>query len=156
MFLTVKKYSTESPEETMEVGYHLGQFLGPGDVVCLYGELGTGKTVLVKGIARAFGIRERDIASASFTIVTEYATSPPFAHVDLYRIERTEELAEIGIWEQVGAEGITVIEWAEKAEGLLPDDRIAVFIRAVDETVRDITIEGLHEKDRDYIENRSS
>ena len=101
----------------MFIGRRLGQCLRPGDVVRLHGELGVGKTVLVKGIARAFGIHERDITSASFTIVTQYPTSPPFIHMDLYRIERDEELTEIGISEQAGGENITVIEWAEKAEG---------------------------------------
>jgi tRNA threonylcarbamoyladenosine biosynthesis protein TsaE len=156
MFLIVKQYITNSPEETMEIGYRLGRCLRAGDFVCLYGELGTGKTVLVKGIARAFGIRERDITSASFTIITQYETSPPFTHIDLYRIEKTEELTEIGIWDQPGVDGITVIEWAEKAEGWLPEDAIAVSLIDMNGTVREITIEGLDEKDRDHIEDRPS
>lgn len=144
----MKQYSTKGTDETMNIGYRLGQCLRPGDVVGLYGELGTGKTVLVKGIARAFGISERDITSASFTIITQYPTSPPFIHIDLYRIEKTDELSEIGIWEQIGGDGITAIEWAEKAEGWLPEDSIAVHIRYMGQNVREITIEGLDEKNR--------
>jgi tRNA threonylcarbamoyladenosine biosynthesis protein TsaE len=152
----MKQYSTRSPDETMKIGYRLGQCLRPGDVVGLHGALGTGKTVLVKGIARAFGIGERDITSASFTIITQYDTSPLFTHIDLYRIERTEELSEIGIWDQIGGDGITVIEWAEKAQGLLPEDYIAVHLRCTENNVREITIEGLNEKNRDNIEERPS
>lgn len=152
----MKQYNTKSPDETMKIGYRLGQCLRPGDVVGLYGELGTGKTVLVKGIARAFGISERDIASASFTIITQYDISPPFTHIDLYRIERTEELTEIGIWDQICGDGITVIEWAEKAQGWLPEDRIAVHLRCMGNSVREITIEGWDEKNRDNIEDQPS
>jgi tRNA threonylcarbamoyladenosine biosynthesis protein TsaE len=145
----MKHFSTKDPDETFQIGYRLGQCLKPGDVVGLYGELGSGKTVLVKGIARAFGINERDITSASFTIITQYQTSPPFTHVDLYRIEKPEELTEIGIYEQIGGDRITVIEWAEKAEGWLAEDMIAVYIQYTGKNDREITIEGLDEKYRD-------
>jgi len=147
----MKHYTTKGPDETFEIGYRLGQCLKPGDVVGLYGELGSGKTVLVKGIARAFGINERDITSASFTIITQYQTSPPFAHIDLYRIEKTDELTEIGIYEQIGADRIAVIEWAEKAGGWLPKEMIAVRVQYTGENIREITIEGLDEKNRDNI-----
>jgi tRNA threonylcarbamoyladenosine biosynthesis protein TsaE len=147
----MKEYSTKGPDETFEIGYRLGQCLKPGDVVGLYGELGSGKTVLVKGIARAFGINERDITSASFTIITQYETSPSFIHIDLYRIEKTDELTEIGISEQMGGDRIAVIEWAEKAEGWLPEDMIAVHVQYTGKNDREITIEGLDEKNRDNI-----
>jgi tRNA threonylcarbamoyladenosine biosynthesis protein TsaE len=156
MLLTMKQYRTGSPEETMEIGHLLGKQLRPGDVVCLYGELGAGKTVLVKGIARAFGISERDITSASFTIITPYNTSPPFTHIDLYRIDRSNELTDIGLWDQAGRESVSVIEWAEKAEDWLPEGRITVHFRCVEDTVREITIEGTDEKDRNNIKDRTS
>jgi tRNA threonylcarbamoyladenosine biosynthesis protein TsaE len=152
----MKQYSTKSPDETMEIGCRLGQCLRPGDVVGLYGELGAGKTVLIKGIGRAFGISERDITSASFTIITQYDTAPPFTHIDLYRIERTEELTETGIWDEIGGDGITVIEWADKAQGCLPEEFIEVHLRCIENNVREITIEGLDEKNRDNIEDQPS
>ena len=147
----MKRYTTKGPDETFEIGYRLGQCLRPGDVVGLYGELGSGKTVLVKGIAHAFGINERDITSASFTIITQYQTLPPFSHIDLYRIEKTDELTEIGIYDQIGGDRIAVIEWAEKAGGWLPEDMIAVHVQYAGENCREITIEGLDEKNRDNI-----
>lgn len=144
----MKKYISKGPDETKDIGLRLGRILRPGDVVGLYGELGTGKTVMVKGIARVFGIEERDIISASFTIISEYPATPPFTHIDLYRIGRDEDLAELGLWEHIGGDGISVIEWAERAGGLLPDDMIRVRLRSVDKNTREITIEGIHEKGR--------
>ena len=140
----------------MEIGYVLGRQLRRGDTVGLYGDLGSGKTVFVKGIARVFGIAERDITSASFTIIMSYETSPPFTHIDLYRISKTDELSDIGISDYLGGDSVTVIEWAEKAEGWLPHDHVAVRLRCTEDNVREITIEGLDEKDRDNSEDRSS
>jgi tRNA threonylcarbamoyladenosine biosynthesis protein TsaE len=144
----MKKYISKGPDETKDIGLRLGRILRPGDVVGLYGELGTGKTVMVKGIARAFGIEERDIISASFTIISEYPATPPFTHIDLYRIGRDEDLAELGLWEHIGGDGISVIEWAERAGRVLPDDMIRVRLRSVAKNTREITIEGIHEKGR--------
>lgn len=144
----MKKYISKGPDETKDIGLRLGRILRPGDVVGLYGELGTGKTVMVKGIARVFGIEERDIISASFTIISEYPATPPFTHIDLYRIGRDEDLAELGLWEHIGGDGISVIEWAERAREVLPDDMIRVRLRSVDKNTREITIEGIHEKGR--------
>jgi tRNA threonylcarbamoyladenosine biosynthesis protein TsaE len=115
--------------------------------VGLYGELGSGKTTMVKGIARALGIEEKEIMSASFTIITEYDSTPPFSHIDLYRIEKDSELDEVGFWEHIGGNTISVIEWAEKAESMLPEDLIRVGLTSVGEEVREITIEGGDEKD---------
>jgi tRNA threonylcarbamoyladenosine biosynthesis protein TsaE len=147
----MEKYISKGPEETSEIGFRLGRHLKPGDVVGLYGELGAGKTTMVKGIARAFGIDERDVASASFTIISEYHTTPPFIHIDLYRIEQGGELSELGLWELTGDGYISVIEWAEKAEIWLPEDVIKVRLKSVNEGTREITIEGMHEENRDNL-----
>lgn len=120
----------------------MGRLLKPGDVVALYGELGAGKTVMTKGIAGAFGIEERDVVSASFTIVSEYNTVPPFVHVDLYRIAGRGEISELGLREHFGA-GVSVIEWAEKAEDELPDGVIRVRLKSADEDTREIEIDGI-------------
>lgn len=143
----MKKYISKGPDETKEIGFNLGRLLAPGDIVGLYGELGAGKTVMAKGIARAFGIAERDVVSASFTIVSEYPTDPPFIHIDLYRVDRQSELAELGLSEQVGDGRIAVIEWAEKADDEIPADTIKVRFRTVDNSTREIEIEGADEKD---------
>lgn len=144
----MKKYISKGPEETKDIGAGLGKLLKPGDVVGLYGELGAGKTVMAKGIAGAFGIDERDVVSASFTIISEYDTVPPFVHIDLYRIGSPGEIPELGLWEHLGGGCVAVIEWAEKAGEGLPEDIIKVRLKAVDENTREIEIDGIDEKSR--------
>ena len=147
----MKKYMSRSPHETIDIGFRLGKSLRSGDVIGLYGELGAGKTTMVKGIARAFGIDDREIVSASFTIIAEYHTTPPFSHIDLYRIEKDDELAELGLWDHIGEDSVSVIEWAEKAEKGLPEDIIKVRLKSIDEHMREITIEGEDEKNWDNL-----
>lgn len=138
----MKTHISKSPDETKEIGFQLGKLLKPGDVVGLFGDLGSGKTTMVKGMARAFGIEERDIVSASFTIIAEYATTPPFFHIDLYRVEKLSELDEIGFWEHVCGSGIAVIEWADKAGSNLPEQMIKIKLKSLNEEIREITVEG--------------
>ncbi|NWF52257.1 MAG: tRNA (adenosine(37)-N6)-threonylcarbamoyltransferase complex ATPase subunit type 1 TsaE [Nitrospirae bacterium] len=146
----MKKFITSSPEETIEIAFRLGKLLKSGDVVALYGELGSGKTIFVKGIGKALGIEERDIMSASFTIISQYNTVPVFSHIDLYRIERDIELDMLGFWEQIG-EGIAVIEWAEKAGKKLPEETIKVYLKSLGNDKREILIEGRNEQDRNNL-----
>lgn len=135
------KILSRSEDETKELGRKLGKKLKRGDVVCLYGELGSGKTTLVKGLASVFGISERDITSASFTVIAEYDGSIPFYHIDLYRLT-CEEALEIGLREYLGRDSISVIEWAEKAEGELPENSIKINLNYTDD-IREIEISGI-------------
>lgn len=144
----MKQYISNGPDETKEIGFVLGKLLKPGDVVGLYGKLGSGKTTMVKGIARAFDIDEKEIVSASFMIISEYDTIPPFTHIDLYRIENEAELTELGLWDQTGGDSIAVIEWAEKAGAGLQDEMIRVTLKSDGKNIREITIEGIDEKNR--------
>lgn len=112
---------TASPEETLALGARLAAHLRPGDVLALYGDLGAGKTHLVKGIARGLGADPEDVSSPTFTLVNEYPTAaPPLYHLDVYRIERLHELHEMGVEELLHGDGLCVIEWPEKLEPLLP------------------------------------
>lgn len=137
---------TSSRDETEAAGRLLGRFLkgraGAG-VVLLYGDLGAGKTTFIKGIASAFGIPERDIGSASFVIAAEYETSPPFHHIDLYRLERMDDIEDLGIEEYFGS-GISVVEWAERLP-VLPEGSIKVRLEYLEEESREILIEGVPE-----------
>ncbi|HEX8948967.1 MAG TPA: tRNA (adenosine(37)-N6)-threonylcarbamoyltransferase complex ATPase subunit type 1 TsaE [Dissulfurispiraceae bacterium] len=133
-----------TPEETEAEGRRLGKLMREGRIprtVLLYGDLGAGKTTLIKGIASAFGIPGRDIGSASFVIVAEYDTSPRFYHIDLYRIETREGLDELGIWEYMESGGIAVVEWAERLREI-PEGAITVRMNYLDEGTREIIIEG--------------
>ena len=133
---------SESDSDTRRIGRELGQVLKPGDIVCLYGDLGAGKTTMVKGIASALGIDERDITSASFTIIAEYDTDVPFYHIDLYRIA-PGGAAEIGLHEYLGSDGIAVIEWAERAEEEMPDNRIMITLNYLEDSSREIEVKGI-------------
>ncbi len=141
---------SNGPDETFAFGLKLGRLLKAGNTVCLFGELGSGKTVFVKGIASALGIQERDITSASFTIIAEYAAKPggvpvPFYHIDLYRIRNAAELESIGVEEYMGKDGVSVVEWADRLSET--EDCIPVRFTILGEKERDITIEGIDEKD---------
>jgi tRNA threonylcarbamoyladenosine biosynthesis protein TsaE len=136
---------SNSPEETVEAGLRLGRILKTGSTVCLFGSLGAGKTTFVKGIGRALGVPERDIMSASFTIVAEHDTDPPFYHIDLYRIKDDADLESTGVYDFIGGDGIAVVEWAEKLEP--PEGSILVSINFLQDESREIIIEGIDEKD---------
>ena len=112
---------TFSPEETFAFGEELGKNARPGQVYTLIGDLGVGKTVLTQGIAKGLGIDDA-ICSPTFTIVQEYHTGRmPFYHFDVYRIGCVEEMDEIGFDDYVYGEGLTMIEWANLIEEILPD-----------------------------------
>jgi len=141
-----RRLRSHSPARTREIGRRLAQGLGPGSVVCLYGELGSGKTVFVKGMAQALGIPERQVGSASFVLVAEHLEgSLPLYHVDLYRLQGPEEAEALALEEYFEGPGITVVEWADRL-GSPPQGAVRVHIRAVSERTREIIIEGLDEE----------
>jgi len=136
---------SRDPEDTEHAGLRLGRFLESSariKTVMLYGDLGAGKTTLVKGIAHAFGIAKRDVCSASFVMVAEYETSPPFYHIDLYRLETSGAVDAAGIWEYIDTGGVAVIEWAERLADV-PDNAIKVHITQLAGQVREIIIDGV-------------
>ncbi len=147
------KYTrTFSEKETYEKGKELGVILNAGDVVCLDGELGAGKTVFAKGIAHSLGI-DRHVTSPTFGLVNEYDGEIPLFHFDVYRIDDPEEMYEIGYEEYIYGNGVTLIEWAEKITDILPKDRIQVNIRKLPEKgldTREITVEFVGDRYMNY------
>ena len=141
------RVSSDSPSGTEQAGQRIGRCLRPGDIVCLYGDLGAGKTTLVRGIASAFGIPGRDITSASFTVIAEYPVSPFFYHIDLYRIKSPDDLDSTGIWDLLGGDAISVIEWAENLGDITGQRGNIITIRLSDSgsDTREIIIEGIDE-----------
>ena len=127
-----------SPERTWEIGRLLGKLLEAGDTVCLFGDLGAGKTNLAYGIARGLDVREQYITSPTFTFVNEYPGRVPLYHIDLYRLKGPDELENIGFDEYLESDGVTVIEWAERAEDELPVERLSVYLSSVDEKSREL------------------
>ena len=127
------------PEETEDAGERLGRALGPGAVVALTGELGAGKTCFIQGLVRGLGVTGR-ATSPTFVLINQYPGRVPVYHVDAYRTESLTELMDLGLLELLGGEGVTVIEWADKLESLLPPEAIHVHIDGVGDEPRAITI----------------
>ncbi len=122
-----KIYYSSSSLDTIEIGRKIGAKLRAGDVVAISGQLGTGKTVIVKGIAQALGIRE-DITSPTYTFVNSFHGSVDLHHFDMYRINDPEEVEELGFFEYFSPQSICVIEWADKVSGMLPGNEIEIWI----------------------------
>jgi tRNA threonylcarbamoyladenosine biosynthesis protein TsaE len=132
-----------SPEKTREVAARFAGALKPGDVVALEGELGSGKTCFVQGLARGLGVSEKAfVRSPSFTLLNEYEGKVPLYHFDFYRLFVAEDLGDLGLEEYFDGDGVTVVEWADKFLGSLPDRTIHIRFKIVDENIREIDIPG--------------
>lgn len=126
---------SHSPEETQQLGTRLGARALPGDVFLLVGSMGAGKTCLTQGIAWGLGITDY-AASPSFIIVRELYGRLPLYHIDLYRLDRLEEIDELGLDDYLYGSGVCVIEWAEKGATLLPREHLLIKISYLSDTER--------------------
>lgn len=138
----MKSIETHSEMETIGLGGEIAKQLAPGDVVTLYGDLGTGKTRLIKGICQGLGVHEH-VASPTFTIVNEYRVDGLMIyHFDFYRVKSLPEILDLGFEEYVSGDGICLIEWAEKAREILPSQRFSIRMDfGKDQWTRQIEIE---------------
>jgi tRNA threonylcarbamoyladenosine biosynthesis protein TsaE len=145
-------FRTYSAEETVRLGIILGQMLTPGDAVALIGDLGAGKTTLAKGIACGAGVEDQgEVTSPTFVLVNEYQGRFPVYHADLYRLQEKAEVEDLGWEEFVFGEGISLMEWAEKIPGILPEDRIEVRIIWLGEEDREFIFAGRGRKAEDIV-----
>ncbi len=134
-------YTTHNEEETVRLGEQFSARLRKGDVVALYGELGSGKTRFVQGVCKGLDVREY-VTSPTFTIINEYDGRMKVFHLDFYRIESLEEVFDLGFEECCDMDGVCLIEWAEVAHKLLPDERYDVSLRrGTSDKERNIEIE---------------
>ena len=134
--------TTHDAADTHALGQRLGALLRAGDVVVLDGELGTGKTVLAKGIAVGLGITE-PVVSPTFTVVREYDAPLPLVHVDVYRLDHLQELHDLGFDDLVGGEAVTVVEWGDRVSAVLPADRLRVLLEpGAGDDEREISVEA--------------
>jgi len=125
------------------MGKRLGRLLQPGDVVALIGDLGTGKTQFIKGLAEGVGVGKATyVSSPSFTLINEYPGRTPLYHIDLFRLESEKEAEGLGLEEYVRGNGITAIEWADKIPSLLPEELLWVKIHYTGEHSRSLEILG--------------
>jgi tRNA threonylcarbamoyladenosine biosynthesis protein TsaE len=127
----VKRLTTRSARATWQLGRRLGAALQPGDVVALIGDLGAGKTQLVRGACAGAGVDERDVSSPTFAIVQTYRGRIPFHHADLYRLADLDELYATGFMDLPGGEGALLVEWADKVAGWAPDQRLELRLEEV-------------------------
>jgi len=135
-------FISHSPAQTRRIGARLGALVNRGDVLCLVGELGTGKTCLVQGLGHGLAI-EGPITSPTFTLINEYRHARDgltLYHIDLYRISDVREALDFGLDEYLYGEGVCAIEWAERVEPILPDERLWIVLRHLDANKRGILI----------------
>jgi len=136
---------SNSPKETHALGQQISSFLLPGSVVALFGNLGSGKTHLTKGIALGLGITET-ITSPTYTIINEYPLPAgifSFYHIDAYRLNNNSDFEDIGGLEIIHSKGISIIEWSERIINFLPDSVIKISFEILDASSRLIKITGL-------------
>lgn len=118
-------------KDTENFGIRFGKLLKPGDIVCLNGDLGAGKTTMTKSIGIGLGVEEY-ITSPTFTLINMYKGRMVVYHFDVYRLENVDELYDLGFDEYFFGEGVCIIEWAEKIDRLIPEDRIIIDIKKTD------------------------
>lgn len=136
-------FISHSTEQTRRIGERIGRLLQGGDLICLEGALGTGKTCLVQGIGRGLGVTSA-IASPTFIIINEYRLPNQrykLYHIDLYRIETIAEARAVGLEDYFYGDGVCVIEWAEHARELLPEERLWITLRYLGDTKRGLVFE---------------
>ncbi|MDD6879565.1 MAG: tRNA (adenosine(37)-N6)-threonylcarbamoyltransferase complex ATPase subunit type 1 TsaE [bacterium] len=131
------KITTYSEHETIEVAQNLESEKFPNMVICLEGDLGSGKTVFTKGFAQALGIEE-NVTSPTFNIIKEYTSGEmPLYHMDVYRLDGN--ISDIGLEDYYNKNGITIIEWSDLIKEFLPEERLDIKIKVIDEDTRTLT-----------------
>ena len=137
---------SHSEAETLKIAADFARSLSPGMVVALTGDLGTGKTVFVRGVASTLGVTGT-VASPTYTLIQEYRGVFPLYHMDLYRLNTTEDMINIGVEEYFESDGVCLVEWAEKLGRLLPADAARISIRRAGGENREIEIRTFSERE---------
>ena len=134
-------FKTSSAEETIELGKKIGKLLKKGDIIAMQGTLAAGKTTITKGIAQALGITET-ITSPTFCLISEYEGTMPLYHMDVYRLDGTEDFINLGTDDMLYGDGVSIIEWSEKIMDELPKSTIVLKITPQDDGSRLIEIDN--------------
>ena len=136
----MEKRISNSPEETIEMAREYSKTVNSGEVVCLHGELGSGKTHFVRGFVQGFGISGDVVTSPTFTIINEYDGDTPIFHFDCYRLEHYREAVEIGAEEYLYGNGVCIVEWPDRISELLPPDARKITLNVLGKEKREIII----------------
>jgi len=143
---------TRSPEESLELGRAIGRLLRPGDCVALFGELGSGKTLIVKGLAQGLG-SEDPVVSPTFNLMLEYRGRVPIRHLDAYFASREIAFLDEACGEVFDREGVAVVEWAERILEYLPPERLEVRLEFLGPQARRIRLSGLSPRGEELLRN---
>jgi len=146
-----RRVETNSENETILLGQRLGMVARPGDLVCIWGDLGAGKTQLAKGLALGLGI-DVTITSPTFILMAEYPGPIPLFHVDLYRLADAADALAGGVIDDRQSDGLTVVEWPDRMGDVLPAARLDIRIEGSGEEPRTIAIVATAEEYRRYVE----
>lgn len=134
------RYICKNAQETEALGRSFAPLLSPGTIICMHGTLGAGKTCFIQGVARGLGIEEA-VTSPSFTLASEYQGTLPLYHIDVYRIEDSEEFELLGLEEYLYGHGLCFIEWSEKVQEALPEETLHIEIQILEDGSRQIRLE---------------
>ncbi len=135
------KIISKSVNNTLNIGSGIARHLRSGDIICLFGQLGSGKTVLTKGVALGLGMKKNKVVSPSFVLIRQYNQAKiPIYHFDLYRLKEERDILGLGYEEYLYGEGITVIEWADRLKYLLPKEYLKITLEIKGDTKREIKI----------------
>jgi len=146
--------STASPQETFEFGDRIGTHLLAGLAIGLVGQLGTGKTALVKGIAKGNGLSEAQrVSSPTFTLVNEYAGRVRVYHLDAYRLGSPGEMVALGLDEMLADDAVVIVEWADRVRSILPEEMVWIEITSTGELCRSFSVRGIGEHACDFVRN---
>lgn len=138
----MQEWITHNEAETEQLGAYIAEAVPEGSVLCMYGELGAGKTALVRGMARGLGL-DCTVSSPTFTIVNEYLGDRTLIHFDMYRLSSAEELFDIGWEDYLKRKAILAVEWSENVEEAFDGSEIRIRIEKLSETERRIRLEGV-------------
>lgn len=137
----MKTVQSSSPDETIRIAKEYAQTVNPGDIICLEGNLGAGKTQFVRGFVQGVGLSSDVVSSPTFTIINEYDGELPIYHFDCYRLEHVEEALEIGAEEYLHGDGVCVIEWPDRIIDLLPPSSKHVTFSITGKNKREISFQ---------------
>ncbi|SHH36618.1 tRNA (adenosine(37)-N6)-threonylcarbamoyltransferase complex ATPase subunit type 1 TsaE [Sporanaerobacter acetigenes] len=142
----------KNTKDTEQFGYKLGKILKGGEIICLIGDLGAGKTTMTKSIAKGLDVEEY-VTSPTFTLINEYRGRVPLYHFDVYRLEEVESIYDLGFEEYFYSNGVSIIEWANKIKNVLPEDVLTIEInRGSNDEERILNIYGSGERNKSIIE----
>jgi len=142
--MKTQKFISKSSEETIDFGKRLAKSLKKGDIICFFGDLGSGKTTLIKGIAQGLNISHTEVNSPTFVFMNIYQGRLPLFHFDLYRLDDIDGIRSIGADEFLYGDGISVVEWADRFGVLMPDEYLRVDLnhKKMDERVIQLSAKG--------------